>query len=154
VIDCASPSLLAAKVAALQKAGAKLVLIDTPPSADATAVAAAKTSDLILIPLRVRAFDLAAARATADLVRTWRKPAFAVWMAGPVRAPRLYEEGADVAGVPVAPVMLPERADFQRGTGEGKAAQDVAPEGAAAREVAALFDWLQKELGGSDVALC
>jgi hypothetical protein len=50
--------------------------------------------------------------------------------------------------------MLPERADFQRGTGEGKAAQDVAPEGAAAREVAALFDWLQKELGGSDVALC
>ena len=46
-----------------------LPVIDTPPHADAMARQAAKLADLILIPCRPRAFDLAAIEATAELVK-------------------------------------------------------------------------------------
>ncbi|MEI9891353.1 MAG: hypothetical protein WDN45_13155 [Caulobacteraceae bacterium] len=57
-------------------------MIDTPPHADAMARQAARLADLLLIPCRPRAFDLAAIEATAELVRSSRKPAFVVFNAG------------------------------------------------------------------------
>lgn len=143
VLDCAAPPLLAGKVAALRKAGAQLILIDTPPHANATAVAAASIADIILIPVRARAFDLAAARATADLVKTWKKPAWAVFMSGSPTATTIHADAAKVLGVPIAPVRLPERADFHVGLADGQAAQDLAPTGKAAHEVAVLWAWLR-----------
>ena len=63
VIDCGAPSLLADKLAKAEALGAELVVIDTPPHADAMARHAAKLADLILVPCRPRAFDLAAIEA-------------------------------------------------------------------------------------------
>ena len=40
--------------------GAELVIIDTPPSAEAIALQAAKVSDFILIPTRAGGFDIEA----------------------------------------------------------------------------------------------
>jgi len=87
VIDCGAPSLLAGKLSRAADLGAELAVIDTPPHADAMARQAASLADLILIPCRPRAFDLAAIEATAELVRSSRKPAFVVFNAGPPRAP-------------------------------------------------------------------
>jgi chromosome partitioning protein len=48
VIDCGAPSLLADKLSKAEGLGAELVVIDTPPHADAMARQAAKLADLML----------------------------------------------------------------------------------------------------------
>ena len=58
-----------------EKMGVDLVVLDTPPAADAAAVAAARAADLVIIPTRASAFDLHAIRTTAELVRVAQKPA-------------------------------------------------------------------------------
>ena len=150
VVDCASPTLLPRKVQQAADLGADLVIIDTPPHADIMAREACKIADLILIPCRPQAFDLAAGETTAELVKAAGKPAFVLFTGGPQRAPATYRdarelieggEGLDGMGVPVAPVMLTQRAIYHHSTAQGKTAPEAEPEGKAAEEVAALWAW-------------
>src|SRR5690606_25370179 len=123
VIDCGAPSLVGRKLEQAASLGAEIAVIDTPPHAEASAVAAANAADLILIPCRPRAFDLDAIRTTADLAARSGKPAFVVFMGGPPRAPNLYREAGEVVagfGLAVAPVVLSERAAFHHSVGAGK----------------------------------
>jgi chromosome partitioning protein len=148
VIDCASPPLLSKKIASAADLGAEFLVIDTPPHADSMAAAACRAADLILIPCRPRAFDLDAIQMTADLVKTSGKPAYVIFTAGPQRAPILYREAADLVvsfGLNVAPAALSERAAYHHAAGEGKTAPEIEPEGKAAGEVAALWDWVSKQ---------
>ena len=154
VIDCGAPTLLARKIGQATELGAELVVIDTPPHADAMAREACRVADLLLIPCRPRTFDLNAARTTAELVKSAGKPAFVVFVAGPPKAGVLYGEAADViaqAGLPIAPVMMPERADYHHSTGAGLAAQEHAPGGKAAVEVAALWAWTKQHVEWSTI---
>ncbi len=149
VIDCAAPPLIPRKLEQAASLGAEVAVIDTPPHAEASAVAAAKAADLILIPCRPRAFDLDAIRTTADLASRSGKPAFVVFMGGPVRAPNLYREAGEVVagfGLAVAPVVLSERAAFHHSVGSGKVAAEIDHEGRAAEEVAALWRWARQEV--------
>ncbi len=148
VIDCASPPLLSKKLASAGALGAELVVIDTPPHADSMAAAACRAADLILIPCRPRAFDLDAIQTTADLVKTSGKPAYVLFTAGPQRAPILYKEAAELVmsfGLKVAPAALSERAAYHHATGDGKTAQELEPNGRAAAEVAALWEWASRQ---------
>ena len=149
MIDCAAPPRRARKLEQAAGLGAEFAVIDTPPHAEASAVAAAKAADLILIPCRPRAFDLDAIRTTADLAARSGKPAFVVFMGGPVRAPNLYREAGEVVanfGLSVAPVVLSERAAFNHRVGAGKVAAEIEPEGRAAEEVAALWRWVRQQV--------
>jgi chromosome partitioning protein len=148
VIDCAAPPLLPKKLAGAADLGAEFVVIDTPPHADSMAAAACRAADLIIIPCRPRAFDLDAIQTTADLVKTSGKPAYVLFTAGPQRAPILYREAADLVssfGLKVAPAELSERAAYHHAAGDGKTAPEIEPEGRAAAEVAALWDWVSKQ---------
>ena len=154
VIDCGAPTLLARKIGQAIELGAEFVVIDTPPHADAMAREACRVADLLLIPCRPRTFDLNAARTTADLVKATGKPAFVVFVAGPPKAAVLYGEAADVirqAGLPISPVMLPERGDYHHSTGKGLTAQELAPGGKAAIEIAALWVWTKQHVEWSTV---
>ncbi len=154
VIDCGAPALLARKIGQAVDLGAEFVVIDTPPHADAMAREACRVADLLLIPCRPRTFDLNAARTTADLVKATGKPAFVVFMAGPPKAAVLYGEAADVigeVGLPIAPVMLPERGDYHHSTGVGLTAQEHAPKGKAALEVSALWTWTKQQVEWSTI---
>ena len=153
VIDCASPTLLARKVAQAGELGADLVVIDTPPHADIMAREACKLADLILIPCRPQAFDLSAVETTAELAKATGRPAFVVFMGGPQRAPATYRdarelieggEGLEGMGVAVAPVMLTQRAIFHHSTAQGRTAIEIEPDGKAAEEVAALWKWTRE----------
>jgi chromosome partitioning protein len=150
VIDCGAPSLLAGKLAKAETLGAEVVVIDTPPHADAMARAATRLADLILIPCRPRAFDLAALDATADLVRASGKPAYVVFNAGPPRARRIYQEAEDLVGrgfgLAIAPARLPERAAFHHSTAQGRTAPEQVADGQAAADMRALWAWTQDEL--------
>ena len=150
VIDCGAPSLLAGKLSRAADLGAELAVIDTPPHADAMARQAASLADLILIPCRPRAFDLAAIEATAELVRSSRKPAFVVFNAGPPRAPLIYREAAELIttgfGLSLAPVALSDRAAFHHSAGAGQTAVEFDPEGKAAAELQALWGWTREQV--------
>lgn len=156
VVDCGAPSLLAGKLAKAAELGADLAVIDTPPHADAMARQAARLADLLLIPCRPRAFDLAAIEATAELVRSSRKPAFVVFNAGPPRAPHIYREAASLIGgefgLQIAPVVLPERAAFHHSAAAGRTAPEHDAQGKAADEIRALWAWAREQLGVSTSA--
>jgi chromosome partitioning protein len=154
VVDCGAPSLLASKLSRAAQLGAELTVIDTPPHADAMARQAALLADLILVPCRPKAFDLAAIETTADLVRASRKPGYVVFMAGPPRARLVYEEAGDVirnTGLQLAPVALPERAAFHHSTATGATAIEFDPGGKAAAEVAALWTWVAAKIAGQSL---
>ena len=149
VIDCGSPALLPKKLAQAEALGAELVIIDTPPHADIMAREACRAADLLLIPCRPRAFDLDAVRTTAELAAASKKPAWLVFMAGPTKAPLIYREASELVaqfGLQVAPVMLPERASFHHSVGEGKTAVEIEPEGKAAEDMVALWQWVRKQV--------
>lgn len=149
VID-SPPPRLPAKVAAAQGQGAEWIVIDTPPHADSAARAAAELADLVLVPCRPSAFDLAAIQTTAKLVQLLRKPAFAVFTAGPPNAPRVYAEAGELVagfGTPPCPVILPDRAAYRHASAEGRTVTEFEPEGRAAAEVRALYEWTCRQLG-------
>jgi chromosome partitioning protein len=152
----APPAVIPAKTATLTRTleraaghGAEFAVIDTPPLAEAEARAAAKSADLVLVPCRPNAFDLHSIRTTTDLTKFAAKPAFALFNAGPAAAARLYTETTELVieiGMKVAPVRLSERATFRHATGSGQAAQETEPQGKAAGEVTALWQWICQQV--------
>jgi chromosome partitioning protein len=149
VIDCAAHTLLPKKLQHAADLGAELAVIDTPPHADIMAREACRAADLLLIPCRPRAFDLDAVRTTAELASASKKPAFLIFMAGPPRAPVVYQEAGQLVGqfgLRVAPVMLPERAAFHHSVGAGKTAPEIEPQGKAAEDITSLWAWVCKQV--------
>ena len=150
------PAVIGAKAATLARtldkaaqAGAELVIIDTPPLAQAEARAAAAVADVILIPCQLRIFDLDAIKVTAGLIKDMSKTGFVVFNRTPSRAPNLYAQGVEVVtgmGLKAAPIMLVERAAYHHAEQEGKAAQEFQPSGKAAIEITELWNWLAKQL--------
>lgn len=151
-----SPAVIGAKAATLprwlgeiEKEGAALAVIDTPPLAEGQATKAAQIADLILIPCRPAGFDLHAMQLTADLARTIRKPAFVVFNAGPPRKAAVYDEATETVsalGIEVAPGRISERAIFKSAILDGLTAQEAEPGGKGAAEVAALWHWIAETL--------
>ena len=75
--------------------GAELVVIDTAPHSEAAAMAATRSSDMVLIPCRAGILDLRAIGSTAELVKLAQKPAFVVLNAVPPRATQLLADARD-----------------------------------------------------------
>ena len=155
VIDCGSPTLLPRKLEQAASDGVDLAIIDTPPHADIMAREAAKAADLILIPCKPQAFDLASAQTSAELARSSRKEAFVILTGGPQRAANIYSDVADIIrgtseiegmGVGLAPVMLTHRAAYHHSTAQGATVTEYEPDGKAAEEVARLWQWLAGEI--------
>ena len=150
------PAVIGAKAATLARtldkaaqAGAELVIIDTPPLAQAEARAAAAVADVILIPCQLRIFDLDAIKVTAGLMKDMSKTGFVVFNRTPSRAPNLYAQGVEVVtgmGLKAAPIMLVERAAYHHAEQEGKAAQELQPDSKAAMEITELWKWLARQL--------
>ncbi len=148
VID-SPPPRLAAKVAQAGEQGAQVIVIDTPPHADSAARAAVEVADLVLIPCRPSAFDLAAIQTSAKLVQLLRKPAFVVFSAGSPNAPRVYAEAGELVesyGTPACPVLLPDRAAFRHASAEGRTVMEAEPNGRAAQDVRDLYKWVCRQL--------
>ena len=149
VVVTAPPARLGRTIESAKKNGVEFVVIDTPPHADAAAREAIKAADLVLIPTKPRAFDLAALEPIADLVKFAGTPAFVVLNAVPSGANVLAEEARTIAqgmGLAMCPVELGDRAAFHRSSAKGETAAEIDPSGKAAQEVDALWKWLTKLL--------
>ncbi|AWW74668.1 chromosome partitioning protein ParA [Erythrobacter sp. KY5] len=147
VVVTAPPARLTRTIESAKKNGVDFIVIDTPPHADAAAREAIKAADIVLIPTKPRAFDLAALEPIADLVSFAETPAFVVLNAVPSGATVLTEEAKSTAKdmkLAVCPVELGDRAAFHRSSAKGETAAEIDPEGKAAKEIEALWKWLNK----------
>ena len=128
---------------------ADLVILDTPPEADAIATEAASHADLVLIPCRPSALDLNAIGASVRIARSADKPFAVVTNAAPVQGPEVEEmrTALAAAGVEMAPVILHHRKAFSARMQEGRTAQEVEPKGKAAGEIKALLLWVCDKVG-------
>ena len=148
VVVTSPPARLGRTIASAQKNGVDFVVIDTPPHADAAAREAIKAADIVLIPTKPRAFDLAALEPVAELVSFAKKPAFVVLNAVPAGATVLSEEAKTAAkeiGLAMCPVELGDRAAFHRSSAKGETASESEPDGKAAAEIEAMWKWLSKQ---------
>lgn len=129
--------------------GADLVLIDTPPEADGIASAAAAAADLTLIPCRPSALDLDAVSASVRIAAGTGRPFAVAINAAPVVGVEVAEmrKALTDAGVPTAPVVLHQRKAFASRMQEGRTAGEHEPDGKAAAEILALFQWLCDRVG-------
>ena len=151
VIDSAPPRL-AAKISQAQNQGATFIVIDTPPHADLAASKAVEAADMVLIPCRPSAFDLAAIRTTGQLVKLLGKPAALVFTAGPARAPKIYADATALVesfGINVCPYIIADRAAFRHASAAGQTVFEFEPEGRAAAEITAVHMWLCEQVNMS-----
>lgn len=140
----AQASRLATVLATVREHGGELALLDTAPHSEASALAAARAADVVLIPCRPQIFDLRAMEASADLAALAGSRAAAVLNAVQPRGGR--SEDAEQAireyGLEVSPRRIGHRVAFGDAATAGQTPAEFEPDGKAAREVAALYEWL------------
>ena len=125
-----------------------LCIIDTAPHAAPDAARVAALADLVVIPCRPTAFDLAAAGSAVEIVKAAGARAVFVLSACPLRAPEIAETRAVLEGYgyPVAPVPISERRAFARAVASGRAVTEFDGGGKAAQEIRALWNWFREQM--------
>ena len=129
---------------AARNGGADLVVIDTPPALADAGLAAARVADLALIPCRPALADLHAIMGSLGTCRDAGAPAAVVLNAAPPAGALVDQARAALAdqGAEVAPVTIGQRVAHVHAFAAGLTAAELGPAGKAAREVAALYDWM------------
>jgi chromosome partitioning protein len=132
-----------------QSQGRTFAVIDTAPHNIAGVDIVAAAADLLLIPCRPSVFDLAATESSVKIAKAARKPAVFILNACAARGPEV-EQAREVLqkhGYPVAPVAIGDRKSFSRAIITGEAVTEFDPNGKAAQEIMALWQWIKKQLG-------
>lgn len=132
---------------AAKEEGAGLVIIDTPPKAAADILPAAKAAHFTLVPTRPGPFDLRAVQRTLDLLDSIKARYAVVLNHAPPNARALLDEArAFLAPAPIAPVVLANRVAFSHALIAGGSVTEFEPNGRAAAEMLALWDFVKEEL--------
>ena len=139
-------SQLAGLLKHAQEGGAGLVIMDTAPHSDRTAVLAAQLADVVLIPCRPSAFDVDAIASTLTLTRLADAQAAVVLNAIPTRGDYAEEVRAGLSErVTVAPIHLYQRAAYFNAVNDGRSVEEYEPKGKAAEEIRRLYQWVIKQ---------
>ena len=125
-----------------------LAIIDTAPHTAPDAARIAKSVDLVVIPCRPTAFDLAAVRNAVEIVKAAKKKAVLVLSACPFRSPEIGETRAVLEGygLPVCPSDITDRRAFARAVATGRAVTEFEADGKADQEIQALWTWLKEQM--------
>ena len=125
-----------------------LAIVDTAPHAAPDATRIVRAVDLVVIPCRPTAFDIAAAGSAVDIVKAAGVPAVFVLSACPFRSPEIAETRGVLAeyGLPVAPIDIIDRRAFARAVATGRAVTEFESDGKAASEIRALWSWLKEQM--------
>ncbi len=150
VVEKALASTLARVLAHAQRDRITFVVIDTAPHTTPGVDSIAASADLLLIPCRPSAFDLAAIASSVHIAKAAGKPAAFILNACDARAPEV-AEARDVLtgyGLPVVPIAIGHRRAFSRAISSGRAVTEFEANGKAAQEIIQLWKWIRKQLGG------
>jgi len=143
------PSRLTKVLEEAKVMGADVVILDTAPHSESTALEAAKAADLILVPCQPTIMDLRAMSKTVELLKLVGKTAYAVLNSVPHQGTGGQEAAETIVtsfGLQVADASFGDRVAFSRCMISGQAAQEIEPQGKAATEVRALFEWVVAQL--------
>lgn len=137
----------AASLDAARRAGAALVLVDTPPATAPVVAEVMALADLVLVPVQPSPHDLRAVGATVEAARRARRPVVFVINRTKPRV-RLTGEAAIALSQhgTVAPAMLADRAIYAAAAIDGRTAAELEPSGTAAAEVTALWAYIADRL--------
>ena len=132
-----------------EEAGCDLVVIDTPPARSTEAPAAVEYCDLVLVPCAPDIEAYEQLPRTARLARASDKPAAAVLtMAQPnSRAEEdIARQVFETVKLPMVPAVIHRFKVHRDASREGVTACELEPDGKAAAELEALWDWVSAEL--------
>lgn len=148
IVATAQAGMLDAALAAAKQDGISLAVVDAPPHAAPSASQIARRADLVLIPVRPSAFDLAAVPAAVEIIQAAKVKGAFVLSACPFRAPEIEETRAALAdhGLPVLPGEITDRRAFARAITTGRAVTEFEGDGKAAEEIRALWGWIKDAL--------
>jgi chromosome partitioning protein len=134
-------------LAACEKNGVDLVILDTAPHSNAEAAKAANLADFVLMPLRPNLFDLKTAKDTAKIAKLTNTPA-AVLISQAPRGSMADKARAKLErdGLEVLPVFIYQRAAYSHALLTSSAVHEYEPQGKAAEEIAALFACIKERL--------
>jgi chromosome partitioning protein len=134
-------------ISTLADAGYDLTVIDTPGVDSPTANAAMRVADLCLIPCRPTATDLRGCLPTVQSMMRLGKPFAFVLAQCPPRSPRVDETRAGLAALGlIAEPPIVSRTDHQDAMAAGQGVTEFNAAGAAATEIRALWNWIEKKL--------
>lgn len=152
ILAQADPKDLAGILKDAEAEGIEWVIVDTMPHVEAGIARVVALADLCIVPTRPAAFDLAAVKATLDLIDANGKKAFVVLNAAPpkrlletstVRDSRGVLEGM---GAEVWSGQISQRVNLSHAILSGASVSEIEPGGAAAREVEGLWKAIQKKV--------
>ena len=128
-----------------RRRGVNLVIIDTSARSDQSALAAAKSADLIIIPCRPQIYDLETVPNSRELIAlAGAPPALVVLNAVPPRGARSDQARKALTGfgLPVCLPTLGQRAAFGDSSVRGLAALEHQPGGKAAEEIRQVYKYI------------
>lgn len=143
------PGAIKRSLDAYRNLGMDWVFIDTPGKMDSASTEAAKHADIVLIPTQAQIFSIDTLEPLKRLLDMAGNPtAFVILnMVHPNAGGRAAEDAAAIAEtfkMTVAPIHLSRLKAFEDAPALGKSAQELEPNGRAAQESAALFDFIVK----------
>ena len=150
VVSC-QVGRLAQVLAAAEKEGAQLAIIDTPGKSTDAGVAAARVADLVLLPIQPQLFDIETLAAARDILMLAGNPAALVVVnRAAVRGRRHTEtqEAVEAQGFRVCPTVIYARAAHGDAGNLGQAAAEYEPGCKAAIEMAELYSYTIKAQQG------
>jgi chromosome partitioning protein len=152
LVECKAGEL-SGIIEAARRDGVGICIVDTPPHAENSILAAMRVADLVIVPTRPGPFDLAAVATTLDLARSIGKAPLAVLNHAPPQVaasePSIVIEarealrtmGADVAGPAIA-----QRVALSHAIIAGQTVNEYEPNGKAAAEMSALWRELETRM--------
>lgn len=136
------PAQLDSVIEAAATDAISLLIVDTAPHAAPGSATTIERADLVIVPTRPSAFDLAAIGKAVAVVRAARKPAMFVLNGCPSRAVAEIQEAREAlegSGFPVASAILVDRRAYARAVATGRAVTEFEARGRAAGEIQALW---------------
>ncbi len=154
-VETASSTLdIEQKLAAFERSGVKLAIVDTAGGDNRTMEAVIAAADLCLIPARPSPADIEATALTLRIIRDNDKPFAFVLNQTPPRSYRLADAAAalsmaavelNVMGVLALPYIV-LRNDQQDALGAGLAVTEYASNGKSAEEIRGLWSWVWRKM--------
>ena len=134
---------------AAKNEGADLVIIDTPAKSSEAGIEAARSANMVLVPVRQQIYDLETLPAIRDILRLSGEPSsFVVINSAPIQGKRHIEaqEAAKSLGFAVCPIILYLRAAYGDAPTTGQTVTEYEPGSKAALEIEQLYKFTCKHL--------